>query len=154
MIAIRNQTLDEESLDEETLAWLEEVREKTLSDDNLNDCQSLYISPEGHLYYVIKVYSVAGADYYEHMYMLPGAAVFTEDELGQAALDIYERRNDYRPEYYAVAASEEEGFVDIQLYDQLEDHNSTADWYNVNALTGVGTDMDGNQVVLTEFYPY
>ena len=73
---------------------------------------------------------------------------YTNDQLCQMALDYYEKNNGYRPGKAAAQAGED-GKVVIQLYDQLSDHNSTSDWYTVDAKTGKGTNILGESIDLS-----
>ena len=74
---------------------------------------------------------------------------YTEQELVKMALDYYENKNNYRPGH-AAAQKNEDGTYSIQLYDSFSDHNSTSDWYTVDAKTGVGTDIKGNKIDLKD----
>ena len=70
-------------------------------------------------------------------------------ELCEMALDYYEKQNHYRPGQ-AAADILENGSIQIQLYDNLGDHNSTSEWYTVDRFTGQGVDLLGNPVKLAE----
>ena len=47
----------------------------------------------------------------------------------------------------AAAVTNEDGSVTVQVYENLEDHNSTAAWYTVDRRTGKGTDANTGEVV-------
>lgn len=76
---------------------------------------------------------------------------YSLEELEKMALDYYEMKTGYRPSSVAAEAdAENENIVNIQLYDNLGDHNSTSDWYRVNKYTGVGTNMLEEEIDLKE----
>ncbi|MBE6877425.1 MAG: hypothetical protein E7496_12060 [Ruminococcus sp.] len=68
-------------------------------------------------------------------------------ELCEMALDYYEAKYAYRPAD-ASAEVQANGKIAIQLYDSLEDHNSTSAWYTVDRFTAQGTDIMGNTINL------
>ena len=70
-------------------------------------------------------------------------------ELCEMALDYYESRYAYRPED-ASAEVQADGKIAVQLYDSLDDHNSTSAWYTVDRFTAQGTDIMGNTVNLKQ----
>lgn len=75
---------------------------------------------------------------------------YSTREIGMMALDYYELHNDYRPAY-ASWVSNPDGTVSVQLYDVVDDHNSTSAWYTVDRFTGIGKDdMTGEEVNLAE----
>ncbi len=63
------------------------------------------------------------------------------------ALDFYENSTGHRPNSVASAV-DENGNLAIQLYDSLEDHNSTCDYYTVDRTTGIAMDIMGNEIDL------
>lgn len=74
---------------------------------------------------------------------------FSDEQLCGMALRYYAAMHDYTPSK-AAAETQEDGSVLIQLYDDLEDHNSTSDWYTVNRFTAEGTNLQGEEINLTE----
>lgn len=70
---------------------------------------------------------------------------YTEEEIGILALDHYERANGYRPQYFGISLNDN-GTVSIQLYDLVEDHISTSDWYVIDPATGKGKDVLGRNL--------
>lgn len=74
---------------------------------------------------------------------------YSNVELCEMALDYYEAQTGYRPGD-AEAQVQADGFIAIQLYDNMGDHNSTSAWYTVDKYTAKGTDLTGTPVDLTE----
>lgn len=72
---------------------------------------------------------------------------YTQAELEKMALDYYEAKTGYRPSSVASQVNAD-GTVAIQLYDNLEDHISTSDWYTVDSKTAVGTNTLGESIDL------
>jgi len=72
---------------------------------------------------------------------------YTTKELEKMALDYYEAKNGYRPEYVASQVNDD-GIVAIQLYDVFTDHISTSDWYSVDPKTAVGENIMGEKIDL------
>ncbi|MBQ3843250.1 MAG: hypothetical protein II820_11255 [Ruminiclostridium sp.] len=73
---------------------------------------------------------------------------YSNMELGDMAKAYYAGNHDgYVP---AVVDSEidENGMIVIHLYDVVDDHTATGDWYTVDRFTGKGTDVLGNEVDL------
>lgn len=64
---------------------------------------------------------------------------YSNEELCRMALDYYTAQTGYTPSS-AGSRSNADGTVTIQLYDNLEDHNSTSAWYTVDRFTAEGTD--------------
>ena len=81
---------------------------------------------------------------------LGGFTFYTNEQLGQMALEYYKAETGNTVGHVAVNADPENPrTVNIQLYDSLGDHNSTAAWYFVDRFTAQGTDMLQNAVDLT-----
>lgn len=57
---------DLSSIDEEMQVLLQETYGRTMSNDNINIYMPMYVDEEGNLCYVARIYSIAGADYYDH----------------------------------------------------------------------------------------
>lgn len=75
--------------------------------------------------------------------------IYSLEQLEAMALDYYELKNGVRPPLVG-SSKNSEGFVDIQLYENLRDHNSTWAYYTIDPNTAKGTDSDGNIIDLTE----
>lgn len=77
---------------------------------------------------------------------------FSDDELCEMARKYYASLSEsgYTPEYIVID-SEEGNMVLIHLYDMVEDHTATCDWYEVDRNTGMGTDILGNMIDLVIF---
>lgn len=70
----------------------------------------------------------------------PSLKFYTNQELANIAQTYYMANNDgYVPEASGIQ-NNDDGTVTIQLYDQLEDHNSTAAWYTIDRVTLLGID--------------
>lgn len=82
-----------------------------------------------------------------------GFNFYSNEELGQIAMRYYKANNpgDYAPANIAVQNSDD-GYVTIQLYDSLDDHNSTSAWYMINRVTLTGSDsMTGSAVIMSDY---
>lgn len=55
-------------IDEGYIEMIKSVRERTLSDNNLNINMPMYIDENGDLCFIGRVYSLAGADYYDYSF--------------------------------------------------------------------------------------
>lgn len=77
---------------------------------------------------------------------------YTNDQVGQIALQYYTAQTGYTPSLYGTQ-SNTDGTVTVQLYDQAEDgHNSTAAWYTVDRVTLTGTDdTTGEEVDMSAY---
>lgn len=73
---------------------------------------------------------------------------YTQEELEKMALNYYEKKTGYRPGNVASEV-QSDGKLQIQLYDNLGDHNSTSDWYTIDMKTGKGENTLGETVDLT-----
>ena len=71
---------------------------------------------------------------------------YSNEELGELALQYYTTLYDYTPGCVGTQ-SNEDGTVTIQLYDSLEDHNSTSAWYRVDRWSTEGwDDITGEEI--------
>lgn len=75
---------------------------------------------------------------------------YTDDELSEMALDYYEDEYDYRPEY-ADVEDEGDGTVTIHIYDIVDGHTTTLEWYTVDRATGKGTNFYDEDIDLSKF---
>lgn len=65
---------------------------------------------------------------------------YSVDALCEMALDYYEGRTGYRPSL-VTGEMQEDGMVLIHLYDDMGTHTVTSDWYTVDPLSAVGTNV-------------
>ncbi len=74
----------------------------------------------------------------------------TDEELCKLARQYYEKYHDgFSPEIVEVV-SWEYGKAVIRLYDNMEDHTATYDWYTVDRKTGIGENLLSEEVNLLE----
>lgn len=76
--------------------------------------------------------------------------IYSNDELCSMSLDYYERKTGYRPEF-ATADIMENGWIAVQLYDLVDDHTSTSDWYFLDRFTGTGYNFTDEPVDLSGY---
>ena len=62
---------DPEWFDKSVSEEMQRIREKTLSKDNINASLPVYITADRGLGFVCRVYSMAGAEYYENLFEIP-----------------------------------------------------------------------------------
>ncbi len=74
---------------------------------------------------------------------------YTDDELCAMARKYYERRHDFAPPV-VVVDSVDGDVVTIHLFEDLEDHVATLDWYTIDRITARGSGMLDGPVDLTE----
>lgn len=72
---------------------------------------------------------------------------YSNDTLCNLAMSYYSRVSSGIKRMSAAAATNEDGTVTIQVYENLNDHNSTAAWYTVDRRTGKGTDVNTGEKV-------
>lgn len=70
----------------------------------------------------------------------------SDEDLAELALWYYEAQYDYKPGSAGVQDNGD-GTVSIQLYDNLDDHNSTCAWYTIDRLTLQGTDDNTGETI-------
>lgn len=87
----------------------------------------------------------------EHLTLIPSAdpdsfTFYAAVDLGDAALRDYEQKNGSQPEFvgYTVGI---DGMVEIQLYDLVDGHNSTAAYYQIDSITGKGKNVSSGEAV-------
>ena len=79
-----------------------------------------------------------------------GFTFYSNEQLCGMARDYIQAAEGYTPENVAATADfEDPRTINIQLYDNLGDHNSTAAWYFVDRFTAKGRDLNGNEIDLT-----
>ena len=76
---------------------------------------------------------------------------YTNQELQYIALAYYGAQTGYYPQHSGVQ-SNDDGTASIQLYDIMEDYNSTSAWYTIDRVTLTGTDdISGDTVDMTAY---
>ncbi|MBR1737321.1 MAG: copper amine oxidase N-terminal domain-containing protein, partial [Firmicutes bacterium] len=70
---------------------------------------------------------------------------YTSKKLCELALGYYEEQNKYRPQY-AEATVGEDNNINIRLYDIVDDHTSTSDFYTINSTTASGVNVTGEYI--------
>ena len=72
-------------------------------------------------------------------------------ELEDMALEYYQKKYNYKPSHAEAFVDEEnENIINIHLYDIVDDHTATVDWYAIDKYTAVGTNVLGEEVDLME----
>lgn len=71
---------------------------------------------------------------------------YSTSDLLNAAYTYYEGLNGTHPEFFSTMV-DVDGMVDIQLYDKVDGHNSTAAFYQVDSLTGKGKEVNSGEAV-------
>lgn len=82
-----------------------------------------------------------------------GFRFYTNEELELIARRYYKANNPegYVPSFIAVQ-NNDDGYVTIQLYDQVDGHNSTSGWYMINRVTLTGSDgLTGSAVIMSDY---
>lgn len=77
---------------------------------------------------------------------------FSNEQLSAMALAYCEGHTGYRPSMVSTIINMDET-ISIQLYDLVDDHTSTTDWYTVDRYTGTGFDILSQPVDLTKPLP-
>lgn len=72
---------------------------------------------------------------------------YSQQELEKMALDYYEALTGYRPSKVTSKVNDD-GTLAIQMYDLVQDHTSTSDWYTVDMKTAEGTNVLGDKINL------
>ncbi len=82
---------------------------------------------------------------------LPG---YTSEQLIQMASECYAYLHDgYVPGHIEIDSISEDGMAAIHLYDMTEENTATLDWYTVDIRTGLGENVNLEQICLGEFAP-
>ena len=76
-----------------------------------------------------------------------GFRFYNNEALCSRAMEIYQTKNGVRPTAADVTIGVDDT-VSIRLYDEVDGHNATCEWYYVNRYTGVGTNISGEPVSL------
>ena len=84
-------------------------------------------------------------DYMYFMYLDGEPEFYTTKQLCELALGYYEQQHKYRP-HYAEATVGDDNNINIHLYDIVDDHTTTSDWYAINPITASGVDVTGNPI--------
>lgn len=72
---------------------------------------------------------------------------YTVEEWEKMAFDFYEKKTGYRPSFIQTQ-DQGDGKLLIHLYDNVELHSTTRDYYTIDTKTGIATDLVGNQIDL------
>lgn len=73
---------------------------------------------------------------------------YTNEELEQMAITYYTLMVEKVDNIKAASSKNEDGTVTIELFVQLEDHNSNLDWYTVDPKTATGKNMQNKKIDL------
>lgn len=76
-------------------------------------------------------------------------SVYSNEVLRERAMNLYEQKTSRRPSG-AEAYCDVDGRISIRLYDDLGDHITTDDWYTVDRFTGIGTNLLGETIDLSD----
>ena len=95
-----------------------------------------------------RVYTPAGAGFYDHLFFLPPPGGFTGEELAELAGDAWGMRSGRRPESAAFEANAD-GTLTVSLYPLADDSGSPCEWYVVSPETGTGVDSRNDPIDLT-----
>lgn len=74
---------------------------------------------------------------------------YTNEELVKLAGDYYEKINSKKAPIVEVDHTEGDNVI-IHLYEMVDNHTATFDWYTVDKNTGKGTDVLGKEIDLTK----
>jgi len=74
---------------------------------------------------------------------------YTDEQLCQMAGDYYNSINGQRPPVIEVDSADGDE-VSIHLYEIMQDHTATWDWYFVSRTTAKGTNILGEEIDLTK----
>ena len=77
--------------------------------------------------------------------MLSQSTGYTDEQLIELAKLYIKTKSGYLPSIVEKDSSQN-GMVTIHLYDLVDNHTTTSDWYIVNSLTGKGTDVLGKEI--------
>ena len=78
-----------------------------------------------------------------------GFKFYSSEALCNKALDVYAQKSGYRPTM-ADAVLNADDTISIKLYDEVDGHTATCDWYTVNRYTGIGSSMLGDPIDLSD----
>lgn len=74
---------------------------------------------------------------------------YSNEVLRERALNLYQQKNGRRPDG-AEAYCDIDGSISIRLFDDLGDHIVTDDWYTVDRYTGIGKNLLGETIDLSD----
>lgn len=77
-------------------------------------------------------------------------AGYTDEQLIEMTKKYREEKGEYIPEYIEISPTnmDDNENVSIHLYDIIENHTATSDWYFINRITGIGTNISGEVIDL------
>lgn len=79
-----------------------------------------------------------------------GQEGYSDEELCNMARTYYTKHYEYTPPIVEVDNITDDGKVMIHLYEVVEDHTATSDWYMVDRKTAKGTNILGEEINLAE----
>lgn len=82
----------------------------------------------------------------------PAPKSYSDDQLRELAINYYGARTNHLPEFCNIS-TETDGTVSIQLYDVIQNHTATCDWYYVNRMDASGKNLLEEPVTLTDAPP-
>ena len=124
----------------------DEIREKTMAEDNCNADLPIYLNSVGRIAFVGKVYNAAGSEYSRHLFYVAPSDGFTEAELGQLARQYYQNRYHLLPTGF-VTEDIGDGYIVIELYNDM-DTETFFDYFMVTK-DGCGTNMQDQVIDIT-----
>lgn len=74
---------------------------------------------------------------------------YTNEELVKLASDYYEKLNGKKAQFVEVDHTDGDNVV-IHLYEVVDGHTATFDWYTINKKSAKGTDFLENEIDLTK----
>lgn len=74
---------------------------------------------------------------------------YTNDELVKLASDYYEKLNGKKASVVEIDHTDGDNVV-IHLYEVVDDHTTTLDWYTINKNTAKGKDILENEIDLSK----
>ena len=77
-------------------------------------------------------------------------AGYTDEQLIEMTKKYRAEKGEYIPEYIEISPSnmDDNENASIHLYDILENHTATTDWYFISRITGIGTNILGEVIDL------
>lgn len=74
---------------------------------------------------------------------------YTNDDIVKLAREYYEKNNDSKPKYVELDHEDGDNLV-IHIYDIVDDHTATYDWYTINKNTLKGTNILEEEIDLNK----
>ncbi len=132
----------------EDSAPIKMCRGQTLAPENCHAGLPIHVTSHGTVCFVGGVYTVAGAGYYEHLFVLAPQGGFSPEELAELACLHCGMKYGLCPK---TALSEEnaDGSVTVRLYGREDDPDSVLGRYILSPADGTGVDLMDRVVDLT-----